>query len=86
MPVRTSESSGKRARRHGNGSLSRSGARPSTRYVLTRLPFGSGISSASFTRTCLGGRARWAGFSKDDRAKGVTCLRARKSCLVRNAI
>jgi len=49
--------------------------------------FGAGISSgASFTRTCLGGRARWAGFSKDDRAKGVTGLRARKSCLVRNAI
>jgi hypothetical protein len=42
--------------------------------------------ASSFTRTCLGGRAGWAGFSKDNRAKGVTCLRARKSCLVRNAI
>ena len=59
---------------------------PSTRYLLARLPFGSGVSSASFTRTCSGGRAGWAGFSKDDRAKGVPCLRARKSCLVRNAI
>jgi hypothetical protein len=53
--------------------------------VACKLPFAC-WASASFTRTCLGGRAGWAGFSKDDRAKGVTCLRARKSCSVRNAI
>ena len=45
---------------------------PSTRYLLARLLFGSGVSSASFDPVLARPAAlAGAGLSKDDRAKGV---------------
>jgi hypothetical protein len=43
-------------------------------------------ASAFMCTTCLCGGAGWAGLPKDNHAKGVPCLRARKSWLARNAI